>query len=230
MADPAMHADEVVDMTAMLRRLARSTMGKRLLEVALTNDLRLTYASRLRLWYPGRGVAGAQYCTGRSLIRVGRGHPADVQIALLAHELQHFCDEVLGWGLGWSIDSEVRAEQSAGLVITELGLHAGSHALDGGGALRARPAIATSLRTRRMYADYAAESPRMDGRLHPLATNEELQPGPRAQALRTPAARVLVAGPATSPEPGPTDTAWCPVPHGALQSACVQQLRTLIRS
>jgi hypothetical protein len=211
-ADPAMSSCDVAALTALLRRLSCSMMGKRLLEVALGHELQISFATTWSLWRPGRGMTSAQYAPGRRRIRLGRRHPADVQLAALAHELQHFCDEVLGWGQGWSIDSEVRAQQSEALVIRELGLDARSHSLDAQGRLRTRADLSARLRALRMYADHREERPRRDGTLHPLASNDELRRAAHGRtAIHVVPAPVLIVGPRAEPSNAtPTDTMWCP--------------------
>jgi hypothetical protein len=209
---PSMSETDVEAMAALLRRLSYSTMGKRLLEVALVHELQLSFASSWSLWRPARGMRSAQYSPGRRRVRLGRSHPVDVQLAALAHELQHFCDEVLGWGQGWTIDSEVRAQQSEALVIRELGLAVRSHSLDEHRRLLPRAALATRLRALRMYADHLDERPRPNGALHPLASNEELQRAEHGRAALVVArAPVLIVGPRTKPRyVTPVDTMWCP--------------------
>ena len=209
--DPRMSAREVAAMTQLVRRLARSSVGKRLLEVALTSNVRFSYASSLQLWFPGRGVAIAQYRPGRKHICIGRRHAPDLQLVALAHELQHFCDEVLGWDQGSSIQSEVRANQSEAIVAIELGLCVPSRAVTSDMQLISPHAIAAELRASRFYAHLADELPRLNGRIHSVLSNDELRDFAtnRARVWSVP---VLVAGPAIAPvrAPGPTDTAWLP--------------------
>jgi hypothetical protein len=194
---------------AQLRRLARCRTGQRLLRIAVDQRLVVRWAVGEELVRPG-GRAGGYYRSRARLLVLDREVDDDTQLATLAHELQHFVDEVLGWPLG-TVQCEVRAQQTAGQVVRQLGLRAAVWGLTATGEVRHPEDIAEQVRAHPMYAFNPEEPPRGDDQLHPLLAAHEVLPptctvssaagaggtrvGAVGQVARTAASRAVTAVP-----------------------------------
>ncbi|MCB0878522.1 MAG: hypothetical protein KDC46_06025 [Thermoleophilia bacterium] len=159
---------------ALLRELASCRMGQLLLRHAIDQRLVVRFAEGSELLRNGARAAGFYHGRSRTLVlddRLAR----DEQLVTLAHELQHFVDDVLDWPLG-TIECEVRAQQTEALVIRQLRLRAHTWGLASNGQLRHPEDIAAKVRAHPLYANNRREPPSSDGRVHPLVEASELLP------------------------------------------------------
>jgi hypothetical protein len=163
------------ELRSLLRQLATAPMGQKLLRVAVDQRLTIRFATGDELDWGARGRAAGAYWYGQRRIVLDRRAQRDDVLATLAHELQHFVDDVHGWASG-TIQCEVRANQSEALVIRQLALDAHCYGLTDAGALRHPEDIATIIRGRPMYRANTEEPLRIDGRVHPLLERHELLP------------------------------------------------------
>jgi hypothetical protein len=172
------------ELRALLRRLATAPMGQKLLRVAVDQRLTIRFATADVLDWGERGQAAGAYWYGQRLIVLDRHAPHDDLLSTLAHELQHFVDDVFGWASG-TIQCEVRANQSEAIVIRQLGLDSRCYGLTDDRALRHPEDIAAIVRGRPMYRANTEEPLRIDGRVHPLLERHEVLPPVLSIAART---------------------------------------------
>lgn len=172
LASAAMRPADRADLHASLLALASCELGTRLLVVALDHDLEIAFAGHgiLRGFL---GAAAGRYEVGRHRITLARGAGRDELTSILAHELQHFADHMLGWPLD-TIACEVRAYQTQALVVLELWLRVGCHGLSEQRALRSREQLVEVLRGRPRYRSMPEGPATRGGRLHSVLDDEEL--------------------------------------------------------
>jgi hypothetical protein len=170
-----MDARATEELRSLLRQLASCRMGQLLLRVAVDHRLTIRYATGDELDWGARGQAAGAYWYGQRLIVLDARVQRDDLLATLAHELQHFVDDVYGWSSG-TVQCEVRANQSEALVIRQLGLASHCYGLTDAGAIRHPEDIASRIRERPMYRSNTEEPLRIDGRVHPLLERHEVLP------------------------------------------------------
>jgi hypothetical protein len=170
-----MDEEQVDRVRKMLKRLATTSLGSQLLILASRNRVTIRIAPDRELRLEGRGIMGGLWLPAEREIRLRDVPDDNAMLTILAHEFQHFADNMLGWGSG-NIDSEVRANQTESIIARELGVPDRSEARGPDGELDAPVAIAERLRRHKVYEFYKREPPRPDGRLHPLLTNAQLLP------------------------------------------------------
>jgi hypothetical protein len=142
---------------AQLVRIAGTPTGSRLLRFAIDHRVTIRFGEEDELRLPNRSLALGLYMSAGRTIVLSRPQPEKGRLeATIAHELQHFADDVMGFQLG-TIQSEARASLAEAKLCAELGIESRSIATGVHGELRTFEQVESALRAHPFYGGLPEE-------------------------------------------------------------------------